>query len=117
MQNSEVKLRADKHYGLDDTTLWPQPWVEMFCHLGAIPRNPDNPNDDLSIMWWNPTPDDFQFFSSSLIDRLGQLSGSKLLSLQKMMSSVDNRIEDHKHAFTNPNNLLLLLARAMQYPS
>jgi hypothetical protein len=81
MQNSEVKLCADKHYGPDDTTLWPQPWVEMFCHLGTIPRKPDNPNDDLLIMWWDPTPDDFQFFSGSLIDGLGQLSGSKLLSL------------------------------------
>jgi hypothetical protein len=27
---------------------------------------------------------------------------------------MDNRIENHKHAFSNPNNLLLLLARAMQ---
>jgi hypothetical protein len=67
MQNSEVKLRADKRYGPDDATLWPQPWVEMFCHLGAIPRKPDDPNDDLSIMWWDPTPDDFQFFGSSTI--------------------------------------------------
>jgi hypothetical protein len=86
----------------------------MFCYLGTIPRKPDDPNDDLSIMWWNPTPDDFQFFSSSLIDGLGQLSGSKFLSLQKMMSSMDDRIEDHKRAFLNPNNLLLLLARSMQ---
>jgi len=82
--------------------------------LGAIPRKPDDPNDDLSIMWWDPTPDDFQFFGGSLIDGLGQLSGSKLLSLRKMMSSMDDRIEDHKRAFPNPNNLLLLLARAMQ---
>jgi hypothetical protein len=31
-----------------------------------------------------------------------------------MMFSMDNKIEDHKCAFPNPNNLLLLLARAMQ---
>jgi hypothetical protein len=31
-----------------------------------------------------------------------------------MMSSIDNRIKDHKRAFPNPNNLLLLLARALQ---
>jgi hypothetical protein len=30
------------------------------------------------------------------------------------MSSIDNRIKDHKRAFPNPNNLLLLLARALQ---
>ena len=114
MQNSEVKLRANKHYGPDDATLWPQPWVKMFCHLGAIPRKPDNPNDDLSIMWWDPTPDDFQCFGSSLIDGLGQLSGLKLLSLQKMMFSMEGRIENHKRAFLNVNKALLLLARAMQ---
>ena len=114
MQNSEVKLCADKCYGLDDATLWPQPWVKMFCHLGTIPRKSDDPNDNLSIMWWDPTPDDFQFFSSSLIDGLGQLSGSRLLSLREMMSSMENRMEDHKHAFPKPNNPLLLLARAMQ---
>jgi hypothetical protein len=28
LQNSEVKLCADKHHGLDDATLWPQPWVK-----------------------------------------------------------------------------------------
>jgi hypothetical protein len=59
--------RSDKHYGPDDATLWPQPWVEMFCHLGAIPRKLDDPNDNLSIMWWDSTPDDFQFFGSSTI--------------------------------------------------
>jgi hypothetical protein len=31
MQNSEVKLRVDKRYGPDDTTLWPQLWVEMWA--------------------------------------------------------------------------------------
>ena len=114
MQKSEVKLRADVRYGPDDPTLWPQPWVENYCHLGAIPRKPDDLNDPLSIMWWDPTSDDFEFFGDTLVDGLGQLSGSKLLSLRKMMSSMENRIENHKHAFPNPNKFLLLLARAMQ---
>jgi len=113
-QNSELKLRADLRYGPDDAILWPQPWVEMYCHLGAIPRKPDDPNDPLSIMWWDPTCDDFKSFDGSLVDGLGELSGSKLLSLRKMMSGMQDRIEDHKRAFSNPNKLLLLLARAMQ---
>jgi hypothetical protein len=54
MQSTEVKLRADIRYGPDDPTLWPQPWVGLYCHLGAIPRKPDDPNDSLSIMWWDP---------------------------------------------------------------
>jgi len=65
-------------------------------------------------MWWDPTRDDFKLFDGSLIDGLGELSGSKLLSLQTMMSSMEDRIEDHKSAFSKTNNLLLLLVRAMQ---
>jgi len=114
MHKTEVKLRADVRYGPDDPTLWPQPWVETYCHLGSIPRKPDDPNDCLSIMWWDPTRDDFKSFGGSLVDGLGELSGSKLLSLQKMMSSIEDRIENHKRAFPNPNKLLLLLVRAMQ---
>ena len=70
MQKSEVKLRADIRYGPDDATLWPQPWVKMFCHLCAIPRKPEDPNDPLSIMWWDLTLDDFKSFGGSLIDGL-----------------------------------------------
>ena len=114
MQKTEVKLRADVRYGPDDPTLWPQPWVDMYCHLGSIPRKPDDPNDHLSIMWWDPTVDDFKFFGGSLVDGLGELSGSKLLSLRTMLSSIEDRIEDHKKAFPNTNKLLLLLVRAMQ---
>jgi hypothetical protein len=114
MQSTEVKLRADIRYGPDDPTLWPQPWIEYYCHLGAIPRKPDDPSDSLSIMWWDPTRDDFQNFGGSLVDGIGELSGSKLLSLRKMMSSMESRVEDHKRAFPSPNKLLLLLLRAMQ---
>ena len=87
MESTEVKCRADIHYGPDDPTLWPQPWVESYCHLGSIPRKPDNPNDSLSIMWWDLSCDDFESFGGSIVNGLGQLLGLKLLSLQKMMSS------------------------------
>ena len=115
MQKSDVKLHADMRYSPDDPTLWPQPWVDVYCHLGAIPRKPDDPNDPLSIMWWDPTSDDFKSFGSSLVDGLGKLSGLKLLSLRNMMSSMEDRVKDHKCAFPKPTNtLLLMLARAMQ---
>jgi hypothetical protein len=68
MQKSEMKLHADIRYGPDNATLWPQPWVEMYCHLGAIPRKPDDPNDRLSIMWWEPTHDDFLLMAVLLMD-------------------------------------------------
>ena len=114
MQQIELKLRADVRYGPDDPTLWPQPWVEQYCHLGAIPKKPDDPNDPFSIMWSDPTRDDFKSFGGGLVDGIGELSGSKLLSLRKMLSSMESRIEDHKRAFPNPNKFLLLLVRAMQ---
>ena len=114
MQSTEVKLCANIRYGLHNPTLWPQPWVGPYCHLGAIPRKPDDPNDSLSIMWWDPSSDDFDFLGGSIVNRLGHLSGLKLLSLGKMMSSIKDRIEDHKQAFLKPNKLLLLLVRAMQ---
>ena len=114
MQESELKLRADMRYGPDDPMLWPQPWVDMYCHLGAIPRKPENPDDRLSIMWWDPTTDDFKFSGDSLVDGLGELAGSKLSSLRELMSSLEERIDDHKRKFPKPNQLLLLLVRAMQ---
>lgn len=114
MQKSELKLRADVRYGPDDPTLWPQPYIINVCHLGAIPRKPDDPNDPLSILWWDPARDDFIFSGGSLVDGLGQLSGSKLLLLRNLMSNMDERIKDHRHSFPNPNKLLLVLERAMQ---
>lgn len=114
MHHTEVRLRADVRYGPDDPTLWPQPWVEIFCHLGAIPRKPDDANDPLSIMWWDPTHDDFKSFGGSLVDGLGELSSSRLSLLQTMMSNMEDRIEQHKRASRSPNKLLLMLARAMQ---
>ena len=77
MQDTDVKRRADIRYGPDDPTLWPQPWVASYCHLGAIPRKPNDPNDILSIMWWDPTRDDFKSFGGSLFDGLGELSETR----------------------------------------
>lgn len=114
MHHTEVRRRADVRYGPDDPTLWPQPWVEPSCHLGAIPRKPDDPNDCLSVMWWEPTIDDFESSGGSLVDGLGQLSGSKFVPLRRMISSLEERIEDHKRAFAKTNRHLLMLVRAMR---
>jgi hypothetical protein len=65
-------------------------------------------------MWWNPTLDDFKSFDGSLADGLGELSRSKYLSFQKMMMSLENRIEEYKTTRQKPNNLLLAIAKAMR---
>ena len=79
----------------------------------TIPGKPKDPNDCLSIMWWEPTIDDFKSLGSSLVSGSGELSGSKLWSLQRLMLNMEGRIEDYKQAFPT-NKLLLLLLRAMQ---
>jgi hypothetical protein len=88
--------------------------VENYCHLGAIPRKPDDPYDPLLIMWWDPTCDDIKRFGNGLVDGIGELSGLKLLPLRKMLSSMEGRIKDHKQAFPNPNKHFLMLVRSMQ---
>ena len=113
MQRREVYLCADFRYGPDDPTLWPQPWVIQYPHLAAIPRKPDDRNDPLSIMWWDPTCDDFKPLDSSLVDGLGELSSSKFFTLEAMMKSLEGRIEEHKATSARSNSLLLLLARVM----
>lgn len=55
-----VAVREDYRYGPDDYTLWPQPYSDTFPHLGAIPRQPDDPSDPLQAMWYNPLDSDFK---------------------------------------------------------
>jgi hypothetical protein len=109
MKETEVKQRADARYGPDDPTLWPQRWVDALCHLGSIPRKPDDLNDCLSIMWRDPTPDEFKHIGGSLVDGLGELSGSRLLPLRSMLSRLESRVEGHKLANEKSNKHLLLL--------
>ena len=66
----------------------------MHCHLGTIPRKPDDPDDPLSIMWWDPTRDDLKSLDSSLVDGLGELSSPKFLSLQAMVRNLESRLDD-----------------------
>ena len=114
MQRREVHLHANFCYGPDDPMLWLQPWIAVHCHLGAIPRKPDDPNDPLSIMWWDPIHNDFKSFGSSLVDGLGKLLRSKFLSLQAMMMNLESRLDDYKKTSQKPNELLLVLVKAMQ---
>jgi len=82
--------------------------------LGAIPRKPDDPNDPLSIMWWNPTRDDFKSFEGSLVDGLGELSRPMFLSFQAMMTSLENRFGDYKKSSPKVNIHLSSIVKAAQ---
>jgi len=96
IQKREVFLRADFRYGPDDPTLWPQPWIQVYCHLPAIPRRPEDPNDPLALMWWDPTRDDFETYDAGLVDGLGELARDKFLLLQAMMMSLESRIDSYQ---------------------
>ena len=117
MQQREVHLRADFRYGPDDPSLWPQPWIVEYPHLGAIPRKPDDPMNPLSIMWWDPTSDDFETFGAGIVDGLGELSRSKISTLEAMMKGLESRIEDYelpRKDSSPPNTYLRSMVKAMQ---
>lgn len=70
-----VFLRSDMRYGADDPTLWPQQFTPKFCHMPAMAQKGTRP--ELEIMWWNPSPDDFQV-GSAVTRGLGRLKYSLL---------------------------------------
>ena len=117
MQAKEIHLRSDLRYGPDDPTLWPQPWLVEYPHLGAIPRKPGEVNHPLSIMWWDPTRDDFETFDGSIVDGLGELSKLKLQSFEAVMKGLEERVEEYKKGCNLsdlPNKYLLSMVKAMQ---
>ncbi|KAF9049062.1 hypothetical protein BJ165DRAFT_1343930, partial [Panaeolus papilionaceus] len=69
-----VRVREDYRYGPDDHTLWPQPYSEQHPHLGAIPRRPQDANNPLSVMWYDPVTADFRPVNNGgIMDDLGKL--------------------------------------------
>lgn len=110
-----VRLRADARYGFDDPTLWPQAYVIQYPHLGAVPRKPDDPNDPLSIMWWDPTESDFARSPNELVDGLGQLSREMCEKFDTCRRELLGRIDEYK-AKTHPANYYLLsISKAMNH--
>ncbi|KAF8143243.1 hypothetical protein K438DRAFT_1994054 [Mycena galopus ATCC 62051] len=92
-----IFLREDMRYGEDDPTLWPQNYSTTFCHLGAIRRKPVGDKRAISIMWWNPTPNDFVCHDSGLTGSrgLGRLIWDKISQLS---APVKQFMDDYKTA-------------------
>ena len=109
-----VRLRADVRYGFDDPTLWPQAYVIQYPHLGAIPRKPDDPNDPLSIMWWDPTESDFTR-CPGLVDGLGQLSKDMCEKFDACRNELLQRIDKYKAKTNTPNYYLLSIGKTMNH--
>jgi hypothetical protein len=115
MQKRELFLRSDFRYGPDDPTLWPQPYLTHYPHLGAIPRRPEDPSHPLSIMWWNPTRDDFRPLENDFMEGLGQLSIPNVWKFEEKVRETDDKITEYRKTTSQPNPLLLLLATSLRH--
>ncbi|KAF9037956.1 hypothetical protein BJ165DRAFT_1531862 [Panaeolus papilionaceus] len=94
------RIRADFRYGIHDYTLFPQPYVQFYSHLGAIPRKPSN-NDPLAIMWWDPAPDDFVTSTGGVLLGTGALIHQKFKVFEEMNCTLHARVAQYRES-TNP---------------
>jgi hypothetical protein len=102
-----VYLRSDFRFGPHDPTLWPQPYLDQYPHLAAIPRKPMDPNDPLALMWWNPSHGDFLVLSGGAVDGIGQLRVARHSRFEEMKKELDSRITAY-HT-DNPLHPILVL--------
>ncbi|KAJ7237593.1 hypothetical protein C8J57DRAFT_1529142 [Mycena rebaudengoi] len=61
-------LCSDMRYGTDNPVLWPQEWTDDYCHFSAIAEPGLCP--DIDVMWWDPSPADFEVGISPPINQL-----------------------------------------------
>ncbi|TFK57775.1 hypothetical protein BDN72DRAFT_907525 [Pluteus cervinus] len=60
-----IRIRSDFRYAQDDPVLWPQLYTADYCHLGAIPQQPEHKEDPLNLLWTNLTAEDFHMLRST----------------------------------------------------
>ena len=115
MQMWEVFFSSNFCYGPNNPTLWPQPYLTQYPHLAAIPKGPGDHNHPLSIMWWNPTRDEFQPLENDFMEGVGQLSLLNLWRLEEKLKEIEDKIMEYCKTTPSPNPLLLLLAKSMTW--
>ncbi|KAJ7447693.1 hypothetical protein FB451DRAFT_777755 [Mycena latifolia] len=82
--NHKVFLRTNFRFGMDDPSLWPQQFMELFPHLGLIRKRPEV-DSELAILWWDPTREDF-WAGSTITRNLGKLAHPKF---KRLLNVVD----------------------------
>lgn len=95
------RIRADFRYGIHDHTLFPQPYVQFYSHLGAIPRKPRDDNESLAIMWWDPRPEDFVASNGGILFGTGSLAKPKFALLESMNRELQARVAKYRES-TDP---------------
>ena len=91
-----VFARFDGRYGPDDHTQWPQPFSHSAPYLCCIPKREGQAVED-SIMWWNPTHQDFE---PTLRDGwnigIGFLPHQELRSMEQCCERLNQRVGQYR---------------------
>ncbi|KAG6836231.1 hypothetical protein H0H93_010036 [Arthromyces matolae] len=111
----EVYVRSDGRFGFDDRTLWPQYYSYGFEYICCIPRQPEDVNDELSILWWTPRYGDFESQTHNSVDiNLVKIPQTRLDALRKWRNKLVDQVDDYQTSH-KPSPLLGCLATAMRH--
>ncbi|KAF9040965.1 hypothetical protein BJ165DRAFT_1406932 [Panaeolus papilionaceus] len=105
-----LRVRADLRYSRHDHTLFLQPYVAFYSHLGAIPRKPTNTNHPLTIMWWDPTPNDFVALTGGILLGTGSLATNLLNVFRAMEQQLQHTLDLIATIATALSNALIRLS-------
>lgn len=113
----EVRLREDYRFGPDDPTCWPQPYSERFPHLGFIARPPDDPNDPLHFLRWNPIQSDFVASTNGLAAGMGRLAPEHVETFKAHVTQIRARYSTYEKRLDSksPNVIAALLNTALSH--
>ncbi|KAJ6498851.1 hypothetical protein C8R45DRAFT_1093147 [Mycena sanguinolenta] len=91
---NEICMRLDMRWGPDEPTLWPLEFSWHYPHFGAIPRRQLR-----SVMWGNPTRNDFVSPESglTLTRGLGKLIPSKISILSPLVHDLLDACERYSN--------------------
>ncbi|PPR00973.1 hypothetical protein CVT24_000269 [Panaeolus cyanescens] len=112
----DLHLRNDYRYGPDDPTLWPQPYSERSPHLGLIARIPNDVNNPLHFLVWNPTPNDF-VASTGIANGVGRLAQQRVNTLASLVNRTRSRFSRYVAQLGDkkPNPVATLLNTAIHH--
>ncbi|KAJ7291878.1 hypothetical protein C8J57DRAFT_1588614 [Mycena rebaudengoi] len=77
----------------DDPTLWPQQWMERYCHLPLISRK--GLRDGFNVMWWDPLPEDL-VVGSTITRKLGRLHHRHIARFMPLVNKLVEDCEEYK---------------------
>ncbi|KAJ7436440.1 hypothetical protein FB451DRAFT_1417426 [Mycena latifolia] len=111
----KIVVRRDLRFGPDDPVLWPRLYSDRFCHLAAIPKAPID-QDELRVMWWNPSPANFVCPASglTLTRGLGRLAEAWFSEFAVLTGSLIDEYEQYGKSLPTGAKPPLLLPQLVQ---